>query len=161
MVKVYFCINSISLLWYVKEWGSNINDKRPISLTTIVYKIIVITAAELYWGGFVKGRQILDGILIANVWNTIRLENGLLAKLDIEMVYDKVSWEFLECALARKGFASRWRSWIVGMCLSTHYANLINGSPICFLRKEGIAARRSRISILFHHCSGCLQFSFN
>lgn len=82
-----------------------------------------------------KGRQILDGILIANVWNTIRLENGLLAKLDIEMVYDKVSWEFLECALARKGFASRWRSWIVGMCLSTHYANLINGSPICFQKR--------------------------
>lgn len=97
MVKVCFCINSISLLWYVKEWGSNINDKRPISLTTSVYKIIVITAAELYWGGFVKGRQILDGILIANVWNTIRLENGLLVKLDIEMVYDKVSWEFLVC----------------------------------------------------------------
>lgn len=40
-----------------------------------------------------KGRQILDGILIANVWNTIRLENGLLVKLDIEMVYDKVSWD--------------------------------------------------------------------
>ena len=48
---------------------------------------------------FVEGRQILDVVLIANevVDSTLRRkESGLVCKLDIEKVYDNISWEFVQ-----------------------------------------------------------------
>ena len=47
---------------------------------------------------FVKGRQILYAVLIANeVVDSIlrKKESGLVCKLDIEKAYDNISWEFV------------------------------------------------------------------
>ena len=47
---------------------------------------------------FVKGRRILDAVLIANklVDSTMRRkEQGMVCKLDIEKAYNSISWEFL------------------------------------------------------------------
>ena len=46
---------------------------------------------------FVKGRQILDSILIASkcIDRRLKLEiPGVLCKLDVEKAYDHVSWDF-------------------------------------------------------------------
>ena len=62
---------------------------------------------------FVKGRQILDAVLIANeVVDSIlrRKENGIMCKLDIEKTYDHISWEFLFQVLEMMGFGKRWVS---------------------------------------------------
>lgn len=62
--------------------------------------------------GFVKNRQILDSILIANECLDGRLKlgvPGVLCKLDVEKVYDLVNWGFLIYMLKCCGFPEKWR----------------------------------------------------
>ena len=92
-----------------KHAASEIRDFRPISLVGGVYKIIakvlanrlrmvmgdILSASQ---NAFVRGRQILDPILIANECLDSRLkfgQPGLLCKSDIEKAFDDVNWGFL------------------------------------------------------------------
>ena len=128
-------------------------DLRPISLVGGLYKIMTKVLANRIkrvldkvisksQNAFVKGRQILDALLIANelVDSTMRMkELGMVCKLDIEKAYDSISWEFLYQVMGRMGFSSRWLSWI-NWCISiASFSVLINGSPACFfLSSKGL-----------------------
>ena len=81
---------------------------------------------------FVKGRQILDSMLIAFECIDNRLKTGIsgvLCKLHVEKAYDHVNWSFLTYMLQHCGFSEKWRKWIM-CCISTiKFSILINGSP--------------------------------
>ena len=84
---------------------------------------------------FVRNRQILDLVIIANECLDSRLKTGLpglLCKLDVEKAFDHVNWGFLMQLLEKGGFSAKWRQWIF-FCISTVCSSiLINGSPCGF-----------------------------
>ncbi|WMV18963.1 hypothetical protein MTR67_012348 [Solanum verrucosum] len=98
---------------------------------------------------FIKGRQIMDAILIANECVDVRNLNkvpGVLCKLDIEKAYDHLNWNYLWNTLVRMGFGNRWINWLK-YCVSTvKFSVLIN-------EKEQLKYLRV-IFVLFEAVSG-------
>ncbi|PNY14389.1 cysteine-rich receptor-like protein kinase [Trifolium pratense] len=100
-----------------------LNDFRPISLVGSLYKILAkVLANRLHQvigsvisesrTAFVKNRQILDGILIANeVVDEARKSKKdlLLFKVDFEKAYDSVDWGYLDAVMGRMSFPTLWR----------------------------------------------------
>lgn len=115
---------------------------RPISLVGCWYKIlaklladrlkVVMSALILKnQSAFVSGRQILDGVLIANeIINWAITSNKSLRLLQVEFAkaYDCVNWEFLDSVMEQMKFGSQWRLWIKGCLSSTKVSVLVNGS---------------------------------
>jgi len=81
---------------------------------------------------FIHGRQILDGILIANaiVEDVKHLEKDLLLfKVDFEKAFNSIDWSYLAAIMKKMNFPTLWRKWIME-CVSTATTSiLVNGSP--------------------------------
>jgi len=118
-----------------------LNDFRPISLVGCMYKVLakilanrlrtvigsVVSDAQ---SAFVKGKQILDGILVANeaVDEARRLKKEmLLFKVDFEKAYDSVDLKYLDEVMKRMNFPTLWRKW-TSECVGTASV-LVNESP--------------------------------
>ncbi|GAU17467.1 hypothetical protein TSUD_340100 [Trifolium subterraneum] len=120
-----------------------LNDFRAISLVGSLYKILAKVLANRLrqvvgsvisesQSAFVKGRQILDGILIANeVVDEARRfkKDQMLFKVDFEKVYDSVDWGYLDSVMGRMGFPTLWRKWIKECVCTATASVLVNGSP--------------------------------
>jgi len=81
---------------------------------------------------FVKGRQLLHGVLVANevVEEARRSKRSCMVfKVDFEKAYDSVSWKFLFYMMRRMGFHERWIRWIRGCLTLATMSILVNGSP--------------------------------
>ena len=127
-----------------------LNDYRPISLVGCMYKVLAKVLANRLRGvlgsvisesqsTFVKGKQILDGILIANeaVDEARRLNKELLMfKVDFEKAYDSVDLNYLDSVMRNMNFPTLWRKWITE-CVGTATALvLVNGSPTYEFKME-------------------------
>ena len=83
--------------------------------------------------GFVEGRQILDGIIVVHeVTHPLKCTKipGMLIKLDIAKVYDKLSWKYLEAILKAHGFSVEWVEWVMALVSSPLYSIILNGSQL-------------------------------
>jgi len=81
---------------------------------------------------FIKGRQILDGILVANeVVDEARKckKELILFKVDFEKAYDSIDWNYLNEVMLKMGFPTLWRKWIKECVGTATTSVLVNGSP--------------------------------
>ena len=93
----------------------------------MIHKIISPNQAA-----FIRGRQILDGVLIANELIELVKRSGcqmLLFKVDFKKAFDSVCWKFLLNIMEQMGFSDKWRKWITGCLHSATISLLVNGSP--------------------------------
>lgn len=115
-----------------KKGAKELRDFRPISLIGSIYKLFSKVLTERLKGvmaklvdqqqmAFIKGRQIMDAVLVANEAVGSRQKQGkpgILCKLDIEKAYDHINWAYLLGVLGRMGFGQKWIHW-VKYCISS------------------------------------------
>jgi len=120
-----------------------LNDFRPISLVGCMYKVlakllgnrlraVIGSVVSDSKSAFVRGKQIMDGILVANeAVDEARRRNKemLLFKVDFEKAYDSVDLCYLDTAMHKMNFPTLWRKWM-SECIGTATASvLVNGCP--------------------------------
>jgi exonuclease III len=141
--------NSSFLALIPKEKGAkNFARFRPISLCNTGYKIITkIIANRLKkilpklipenQGGFVKGRQILDNIILVQEAihsSCKKKEKGMVVKLDLANAFDRVRHDFLFAVMRRFGFNQKFIDWVKACITAPWIAPLINGRPAKFFQ---------------------------
>eukprot|EP00253_Pinus_taeda_P022475 PITA_22475 len=142
-------INSAFLALIPKEKGaSDFSRFRPISLCNSSYKLVSkIIANRLKnilpdiipenQGGFIKGRKILDNIVLVQeaVHSSCqRNEKGLVIKLDLANAFDRVRHEFLFVVMKKPGFSTVFINWVKACIASPWIAPLVNGRSTNFFQ---------------------------
>eukprot|EP00253_Pinus_taeda_P012863 PITA_12863 len=88
-------------------------------------------------GGFIKGRKILDNIVLVQeaVHSSCqRKEKGLVIKLDLANAFDRVRHEFLFVVMKKLGFSSVFINWVKACIASPWIAPLVNGRSTNFFQ---------------------------
>ncbi|KAA3464864.1 reverse transcriptase [Gossypium australe] len=133
---------------------TNLKNFRPISLCTVLYKIIVKAVAnrlqkvldvciDASQSAFVPGRLITDNVSLAyEVLHTLKNKRtgrkGYMAlKLDMSKAYDRAEWSFIKGVMAKMGFAEGFIDLIFQCISSVQYSILSNGD-------EGLRFRATR-----------------
>ncbi|XP_028052094.1 uncharacterized protein LOC114256638 [Camellia sinensis] len=158
--KLTYGINStfISLIPKVDN-PTSLSEFRPISLP-ILSSIIGETQTA-----FIGGRNILDGVFIANEvvdgWKKSK-KLGIILKLDFEKAFDSVNWKFLFSLLSNFGFGNKWISWIKTCITSVRISILVNGSPTTeFSPQRGLRQGDPLSPFLFNIVSEGLNMLLN
>jgi hypothetical protein len=84
-----------------------------------------------------------NGVIVHEMLHNFKkrkVKNGLMAiKLDLQKVYDRVNWNFLQAVLRNFGFNDIFVGWIMECVTSVSYALLINGGKTkSFIPSRGL-----------------------
>jgi len=139
-------VNNLAIITLILKLDSPhcLNDFRPISLVGCLYKVLVEVLANMLMqvigsvisnsqSAFVRGRQILNEILIANeVVDEARKfkKEMLLFEVDFEKIYDSVDWQYLDAVMGKMSFPALWHKWISECVGTTTTSVLGNGISI-------------------------------
>ena len=141
--------NASFLTLIPKEKGAkNFNRFRPTSLCNMGFKIITkIMANRLKrflpklipknQGGFVRGRQILDNIILVQEaihTSCKKKEKGMVVKLDLANAFDRVKHDFLFAVMRNFGFNQNFIEWVKACISAPWIAPLVNGQPARFFQ---------------------------
>ncbi|KAE8769833.1 retrotransposon protein [Hordeum vulgare] len=121
--------------------ASDIRWFLPIAVINVIFRILAkgyasraaMTAPRITHPNqtaFVKGRLILDGILVLHeVIHEIKSKRlrVVFFKIDFHKAYDTVHWSFLREALLKKGSNPQWITRVMQMVMSGRTAINING----------------------------------
>jgi hypothetical protein len=136
--KIGGSTNSAFLALIPKEKGATSFDRfRPISLCNIGYKIITKVMANRIknilpsiipenQGGFIKGRNIGDNIILVQEAihsSQSRKEKGMVIKLDLANAFDRVRHSFLFQVMQRLGFDHSFVTWTQA-CIGSPWIHL-------------------------------------
>lgn len=145
--KIGGSTNSAFLALLPKEKGaSDFSRFRPISLCNTSYKLITkIISIRLKnilpdiisenQGGFIKGRKILDNIVLVQeaVHSSChRKEKGMVIKIDLANAFDRVRHDFLFTVMKKMGFSISFINWVKSCIASPWIAPLVNGRSTDF-----------------------------
>ena len=125
------------------ETPTGFSDYRPISMVGCLYKIVTkILSRRLqtvmpsiigpHQSAFIRGRQILDGALIAGeIVDSCKRSRtkAILLKLDFHKAFDCISWNYLKWVMEQMNFPSKWIEWIISCVMTASASILLNGSP--------------------------------
>lgn len=135
-------LNATFFMLIPKETGATDPGKfRPISLCNVIYKIISKVIASRLKGilpflispeqtGYVEGRQILYGIILAHeVLHSLKTTKTprMLLNLDLSKCFDKLNWGFIRQMLLAFGFSPNWTNWVLSLISSAFFSILVNG----------------------------------
>lgn len=145
--KIRGSTNSTFLALLPKEKGASYFSRfHPISLCNTSYKLITkIISIRLKnilpdiipenQGGFIKGRKILDNIMLVQeaVHSSCqRKEKGIVIKLDLENAFDRVRHDFLFTVMKKMGFSITFINWVKACIASPWIVSLVNGRSTDF-----------------------------
>ncbi|KAE8794136.1 retrotransposon unclassified [Hordeum vulgare] len=119
---------------------SDIRQLRPIMVINVIFRIIAkgyasraallaLRITHPYQMAFVKGRLVLDGILVLHeVIHEIKSKRlcAVFFKINFHKADDTVHWSFLREVMTRKGFDSHWITRVMQMVMSGRTAININ-----------------------------------
>ncbi|KAH1107012.1 hypothetical protein J1N35_010780 [Gossypium stocksii] len=137
--------NTLIVLIPKKERSEDFSHFRPISLCSVMYKLVIKVIANrfkvvfpnyisLKQAGFIAERNISDNIIIAQeVIHSMRsrkaCRNWMAIKLDLEKAYDRISWDFIDMTLAAARIPDFLRKVIMSAISSSTMQILWNGVP--------------------------------
>ncbi|KAA3490359.1 reverse transcriptase [Gossypium australe] len=116
---------------------------RPISLCSVIYKVVAKTIAnrlqkiidkciDKVQSAFVPGRLITDNVLLAyKILHTLKQKRSgkkgvMVVKLDMSKAYDRAEWGFLEVVITKLGFPKDWTELLHRCITSVRYTVNIN-----------------------------------